>query len=303
MRHELAGRLEQVTHTSRGRSFVEACLLDRSTDQQRPVFPRHEIAALTPGDTAQHRTIPRQVQQLTTHRPDRNARTHAFDFDLSAPASRREHDAVAGQRSAFRFDQQIAAATARDALHAAVLDQLSAMTTRCGRESACQFTCGHVPMDADQQSAGNVGGQVRLFSPSGVRIEHLRGDSFGLQMLRALEQTRHRLLVQRDFHRAVATIGDRSTAGCGDACDECVEEVEASDGELEQRSVVARFEIRREHAGRCLRRTHAGGPVVDDLNGGAAARQLVRHRAADDARADDDNVARGSHERILPRIL
>ena len=58
---------------------------------------------------------------------------------------------------------------------------------------------------------------------------------------------------------------------------------------------VARLDVRREHAGRRLRRAHADRAIVDDLDRRAAARQLVRDRAPDDAGADDDDVGRATH--------
>jgi hypothetical protein len=48
--------------------------------------------------------------------------------------------------------------------------------------------------------------------------------------------------------------------------------------------------MRREDARRRLRRAHTHGPLVYDLDRGAASSQLMRNRAADHSRADDDNV-------------
>ncbi len=54
----------------------------------------------------------------------------------------------------------------------------------------------------------------------------------------------------------------------------------------------------RQHPGRCLGRAHAHRPIVDDLDRGAAPRELVGHSAADDAGADDDDVRRPTHEAL-----
>ena len=76
---------------------------------------------------------------------------------------------------------------------------------------------------------------------------------------------------------------------------ESIELAEAAHREREKGAVGFSLDVGREHAGRRLRRAHAGRALVDDLDRRAAPRQLVRDRAADDAGADDDDVGRTDH--------
>ena len=69
--------------------LVEAGVLDRRADQQRTVVPRHEIATLGPGDAAQRRPGPGEVQQLTANRPNGHAPGHALDLDRHSTSCRR----------------------------------------------------------------------------------------------------------------------------------------------------------------------------------------------------------------------
>ena len=139
--------------------------------------------------------------------------------------------------------------------------------------------------------------EVRLLvrAPRGIeqpRVHALRGK----RQRRASRGGAGASCVERDFERAGAPVrdGDPPLAAATPR-DELVVQLEAADGELEQRTAFVRLDVRRQHAGRRLRRAHAGRPIVDDLDRRAAPRQLVRDRAADDAGADDNDVARSCH--------
>ena len=150
-------------------------------------------------------------------------------------------------------------------------------------------------MRFDQQPADRAVAKLRLFGPHRLRVEHQRRHVAAREHVGGLLQRAQLGLVGRDIDRAGAAIRNRRAAVGGHALDEPIVEREAADGEVEQRAALARLDIGRQHAGRCLRRAHPDRPLVDDLDGGAAARQLVRHRAPDDAGADDDDVGGATH--------
>ena len=189
------------------------------------------------------------------------------------------------------------AAGADDAPDAAVLDQLGAVAARRGRQRRVSSPAATYPCDGIEQSA-----ERPLPRGAALRCAHACGvEQLGASRPRAAASTprssRRRSVVCVEARRRACPCGGTGTIRRrrGDPCDKLVEQVEAADGELEQRPVFARFDVRRQHAGRRLRRAHARRPIVDDLHRRAAARQLVGDRAADDARADDDDVARSCH--------
>ncbi len=79
-------------------------MLHGRTHEHGPVVPRHEIATRTPHDTPKPRTVPRQLQQLTTNRIDRDTPDDGVDVNRPRPASRREHDGITQQRAPIGFD-------------------------------------------------------------------------------------------------------------------------------------------------------------------------------------------------------
>ena len=182
-----------------------------------------------------------------------------------------------------------------------MLDELRAVAARGGRQRARQLArrdvaVGGISRPPSDVASARCGSSARAPAASTSSA----ATPFRESAAALVRKRRNVSSSKRDVERARAVVRRSGTPLTGaHACDKCVEQVEAADGELEERAVLARFDVRREHAGRRLRRAHARRPIVDDLDRCAAARQLVRHRAADDARADDDDVARGSHERIL----
>ena len=68
---------------------------------------------------------------------------------------------------------------------------------------------------------------------------------------------------------------------------EIVVEIEAAAPKLAERTGLVALDVRREHAGRCLRRAAADAAEIEDADPRAGRRQLVRAGAADDTGAND----------------
>ncbi len=285
-------------HAGDGCPLVEARFLHRRADEQRPIVPRNEIAAAAPGDAAKRRAGPRERQQLAAHGAHRHRRRDAVDGHVARPAAGGQHDGVAGQRSAIGVDEYVAT-TSRDATNAAAFDELRAVAPRRGGERARQVDRADEAVRFDQQAADGAVAELRFLAANGLRIQQERRHAAALEHASRRAKRLHLRVVDRDIERAGAVIGDANAALRRNALDERVEQREAADREIEERAALVRLDVRREDPGRGLRRAHPDGALVDDLDRGPAARQLVRDRAADDSGADHDDVGGAAHESQL----
>ena len=247
---------------------------------------------------AERRSGPRELQQLAADRTDRQRRTSTPSMSIcpaQLPAA--STTPFAGKRSAIGLDAQIAAgATIRRTRPCSM--NCAPWRRAAASERAGQVGGGHVAVRRDQQSADDRLGQAaapRARAPaasSSSRVHALARR----QRRRERFESSQAVGIEGDVERAGAPVADGAPPlSAATPRDERVEEIEAAGGEIEQRAAFARLDVRREHAGRRLRRAHAGRTIVDDLHRRAAPRQLVGHRAADDAGADDNDVARRRH--------
>jgi hypothetical protein len=107
-------------------------------------------------------------------------------------------------------------------------------------------------------------------------------------------------VIQSNFERAATTVLDRHPRVRADLLDPVVEEIQAADGEVEERAAFVSLDVRREHTCRRLSRARANRARVDDAHASPTPRELAPHRTADDPRPDDQNV-RVRHEAIIRR--
>jgi hypothetical protein len=77
--------------------------------------------------------------------------------------------------------------------------------------------------------------------------------------------------------------------------------VKAADRKIEKGPGAWRFDEWRKNSRRGLCRTGADGPSFEDAHGGAAAPQLTRNGASNDAGTDDDDIGGFAHESIISR--
>ncbi len=106
-------------------------------------------------------------------------------------------------------------------------------------------------------------------------------------------------LVGRDLQRTAAPVVDQGAGLGGGAADEVVVEIEAAQRQLEERTAFVRFDVRREHSGRRLRRSARDRARVEQPNLRAAPRKLARDRATNDAGTHDDDACAFAHEAII----
>ena len=231
------------------------------------------------------------MQELTPNRIDRHTPDDRVDVNRPGPAACREHDGVAEPASPDRFRPSMWPSDSTDPRDTAVFDELRAVPARRRRRRARQLAGRHEPVRANQQPADDIGRQARFFQPHRPSVQDL-----GVDLLPAQHVGRRPQLAACS-DSSVATVEcpgpsvrDRHGALRGDAGDEVVVEVEATDREVEEGAVARGLDVRREHPGRRLRRAHADRALVDDLDRRAAPRQLVGDGAPDDAGADDDDV-------------
>jgi len=199
-----------------------------------------------------------------------------------------------GAGTAAGFDDEIAVGFC-DASHAAAFDNLGSTAPRRHGEGARQLTSDDEALAGNEETRhGSVANQ-RLGSTDAVSVDELTRDGPARQEIGRRPQPRDIVVIDRNIQRAGAAEVDRHAAVGGSPLDELVEETKAADGKRQERRAFARFDVRRQHAGRRLRRAHACGPLIDYLHRGAPPRELVRDGASDDAGAHDDDVrgARG----------
>ena len=152
-------------------------------------------------------------------------------------------------------------------------------TNPCASTSSPPTTAGFASGSSPRATCASTRCAV---TPS--RGNHRRGDREVLLLL----------IVQCEIDRAGPPVRNGCAAFGRHAPDELVVKIETADGRAEQRRAVAHLDVRREHAGRRLRRTHRDRTIVDDPHGGTATRELARDGATDDPGADDKNVYRHS---------
>ncbi len=223
---------------------------------------------------------------------------NAFDVNLTRPAAGCQHHAGASQRPTLRLDDQVVAGS-RYASHAVPFEYLRTVTPRGRSERARQVVRGHESVRRNNQAADRIRGQLRLLGSNSTRVQQTGVDPLSRETLSGGLEPTHGPVVQRDIERPGATIRNVHIARGRDLGDEFVVQLQTPNREARQRSLVPRFDVRREHSGRSLGRAHSDRPIVDDLHRRATPRQLMGHRTADDARTDDDDVATGLHGRNL----
>ena len=165
-------------------------------------------------------------------------------------------------------------------------------------ERARQFARRHEAVRLDHEAADRAVAELWLFGPHGRAIEKNRGHVATGEQVGLRPERPHFGVGGRDVEGASAVVGNRDAAIRRRAGDEVVEQIEAPDREAEERTLLTRLDVGRQHAGRRLRGAHADGAFVDELDRGSAPSELMRHRTSDDAGADDDDVGRTGHRRL-----
>ncbi len=155
----------------------------------------------------------------------------------------------------------------------------------------------HEAVRLDHEAADCAVAELWLSGPHGRAIQENRGHIATEQHVGARPERPHFRVGGRDVESAGTAVRNREAAIRRHTGDEVVEQIEAPDREAEERTLLTRLDVGRQHAGRRLRGAHAHGAFVDELHRGAATSELVRHGAPDDAGADDDDVGRTGHRR------
>ena len=150
-------------------------------------------------------------------------------------------------------------------------------------------------MPLDQQRPRCAGCGQRLGRAQGIGLEPARVHAIARQARARGTQALGILGVERDLQRAAARVLHRHGAGRSDARDEIVVEVEAAAAQLAQRTGLMTLDVRRQHAGRGLRRAGTQFARVEDGHLGPGRGQLMGAGAADHAGADDDDFGRLGH--------
>ena len=102
-------------------------------------------------------------------------------------------------------------------------------------------------------------------------------------------QLRRMIDVEGDLERPDPAVLHVEPGVAREPPDPVVVEREAADAKVEQRSALVPLDIRRQHAGRRLRRAATRVAIVDYRAPDTPRRQFPRHRGADDPSANHDH--------------
>jgi hypothetical protein len=119
-------------------------------------------------------------------------------------------------------------------------------------------------MRVDHEAAHDDVADERLLGPDSRGVEQPCAHTALREGVSAGGERAHLRLVQGDVDGPVAVVRNRRAAFGRDARDEIVVEIETAHRQVVKRSVRTGFDVRRQHAGRRLRRAHADRPLVDD---------------------------------------
>ena len=231
---------------------------------------------------------------MTANRPDRRPRRQSRDLDLSGPTPSREHDRRSGQRPAIGLDCHLVAR--RDnAAHATAFDHLCPVPPGGSSQGADELAGSDEPMRRHHKAPDDVLAQVRLFGARRLRVEQPERDTLHFEPRGSVPEPPHSLFGDRNLQRTAAPVENRESAVGLRARDEIVEEIQAADRQIEKGRGRAHFNVRRENAGRRVRRPHARRSLFYDLHRRAAACKLIGHGAAHYSSADDDNIRGTGH--------
>ena len=298
VRHELARGLQKIANASDRGPLVEVGFLHRRADEHGTVVPRHEITMIGPGGAAQRRACPGEVQQLTANRAERalaGSRPRHRRRSTSFRRRARPRHTSSGRDRFRRRDPDPSRNTRSTRLFSTSCTpwRLAAAASPRVRSPAATKPC-----DGIEQAADDVVRKVRFLRPRTGAVDDVRRNTEARERVRG--RTQFPRLPARPSRRSVFRCRRYGTAMPPSATMRAMKSsysLEAANSEAEQRALGLRLDERRKQTGRRLRRAHPGSPIVDNFHRRAASSQLIGDGAADDAGADDDDVARGRHAR------